>query len=167
MAWDRNSAHYPRAVAQFDQTACWAAGLEWWLRCMTQTPRRTVINQMDLINRFVRFWDSSNPDTNPNYGTVTGENLGHIMDDGAINMSYVVRGSGRWDNAFIAEKLVISPVLLGYLEPEVNGFHVNIIHSLNDGVTADVNVMDPNRGRYRTRNHNRLMTGNYVLGWAN
>ena len=162
MAWDRNSANYPRPVAQFDATACWAAGLEWWLKCMRQT--RTVRNQLDLVNLFVAFWDHD--EESSEYGTVNGEGLGHIMDDSRINMNYVVRAAGTWNKIFINEKLAISPVLIGYLENEVGGFHVNVIHSLNDTDTADVNVMDPNRGRYRTRSHNRFTSGNYVLGWA-
>ena len=154
MAWDRNSAHYPRAVAQFDPTACWAAGLEWWLRCMTQMPHRNVINQLDLINRFVQYWNHD--ESSSEYGTIDGIGLGHVMDDAAINMSYAVRAAGRWDGALITEKLAISPVLIGYLETEVGGFHVNVIHSLNDTTSADVNVMDPNRGRYRTRSNSRF-----------
>ncbi len=162
MAWDRNSAHYPRAVAQFDQTACWAAGLEWWLRCMQ--PSRVVIDQLNLINKFVQYWN--NDESSSEYGTIDGIGLGHIMDDASIRMNYSVRLASSWNSAFVGEKLAISPVLLAYNETEVNGFHVCIIHSLNDTVSADVNVMDPNRGRYRTRSHSRLTTGNYVLGWA-
>ena len=161
MAWDRNSAHYPHAVAQFDSTACWAAGLEWWLKCMRDA--RTVRNQLNLINQFVAFWNSDEDD--PEYGTITGEGLGHIMDDPTIRMDYVVKPHGSWDGAFIETKLAISPVLIGYNETEVNGFHVNIIHSLN-GDSPDVNVMDPNGGRYRTRSHGRFNVSDYVLGWA-
>ena len=162
MAWDRNSAHYPRAVAQFDQTACWAAGLEWWLRCMQRS--RTVVNQLDLINQFRQYWNTD--ESSSEYGTVTGENLGHIMDDASIRMRYSVKLGSSWDKDFVTEKLAISPVLIGYYEAEVNGFHVNVIHSLNDTSSADVNVMDPNRGRYRTRSHPRFTVNNYVLGWA-
>ena len=161
MAWDRNSAHYPHAVAQFDPTACWAAGLEWWLKCMRDA--RTVRNQLNLINQCVAFWNSDEDD--PEYGTITGEGLGHIMDDPTIRMDYVVKPHGSWDGAFIETKLAISPVLIGYNETEVNGFHVNIIHSLN-GDSPDVNVMDPNGGRYRTRSHGRFNVSDYVLGWA-
>ena len=163
MAWDRNAAHYPHAVAQFDATACWAAGLEWWIRCMSAS--HSIRNQLDLVNIFVQYWDSTNPDTNPQYGTITGEGLGHVMDDSRIRMDYVVRANGTWDGAFIETKLAISPVLIGYNEVAVGGFHVNIIHSLN-GAAPDVNVMDPNGGRYRTRSHSNFTGSNYVLGWA-
>lgn len=162
MSWDRNSAHYPPAVRQFDSTACWAAGLEWWLRCMRES--RAVITQLNLVSKFVGLWNSD--EDSPEYGTVTGESLGQIMADSAINMDYSVIGAGTWDSSFIEGKLGISPVLLGYHEPEVGGFHVNIIHSLNRTTTADVNVMDPNGGRFRTRSHGFLNTRNYVLGWA-
>jgi hypothetical protein len=162
MAWDRNSANYPRPVAQFDATGCWAAGLEWWLKCMKNS--RTLITQLHLIPKFSQYWEHD--DSSDEYGTVTGENLGHIMDDASINMKYVVKAASTWDKDFVNEKLAISPVLIGYHETEVNGFHVNIIHSLNDTATGDVNVMDPNKGRFRTRSHIRFTTRNYVLGWA-
>lgn len=161
MAWDRNSAHYPAAVAQFDQTACWAAGLEWWLRCMRTS--RTVRNQLNLISQFVQYWNHDEND--PEYGTIDGNGLGHIMDDATIRMDYSVKVSGSWDTTLINDKLAISPVLIGYNETEVGGFHVNIIHSLNSA-TADINVMDPNGGRYRTRRHSNFNTANFVLGWA-
>ncbi len=162
MAWDRNSERYPRPVAQFDPTACWAAGLEWWLRCMHQS--RNVRNQLQLINEFVDHWDSD--EDSPSYGTITGEGLGQIMADSSIRMDYVVRASGTWEASFVNGKLPTSPVLIAYNEAEVGGFHVAIIHSLNGGDTADVNVMDPNRGRYRTRSHSHFTGRNYVLAWA-
>lgn len=161
MAWDRNSAHYPHAVAQFDGTACWAAGLEWWLRCMKQS--RALILQRDMRTRFDQFWVHQ---AGSEYGTVDGYGMGHIMDDSSINMDYVARAAGSWDKDFIGEKLAVSPVLIGYNEQEVGGFHVNIIHSLNDTASADVNVMDPNGGRYRTRSNYHFKSGNYLLGWA-
>jgi hypothetical protein len=162
MAWDRNPAHYPRAVAQFDRTACWAAGLEWWLRCMHQS--RVVINQLNLTSQFVQYWNHDDDD--PEYGTITGENFGRILSDDAIRMNYIVRAPNSWDKNFISEKLAISPVIIGYHEPEVSGFHVNVIHSLNNTATADVNVMDPNRGRFRTRSNHHFKSRHYVLGWA-
>jgi hypothetical protein len=125
---------------------------------------RRVRSQLDLINQFVGFWDSD--ENSPDYGTVTGENLGRIMSDESINMDHLVKAAGTWDRALINQKLGLSPVLIGYLELEVNGFHVNIIHSLNDTPTADVNVMDPNRGRFRTRSNNHFTRATYVLGWA-
>jgi hypothetical protein len=162
MAWDRNSAHYPHAVRQFDATACWAAGLEWWLRCMRQS--RSLITQLNLINRFVEFWNHD--ESSSEYGTIDGFGLAHVMDDEAIRMEYVVRAAGSWDKDFINGKLDISPVIIAYHEPEVNGFHVNVIHSLNNTETADVNVMDPNGGRYRTRSNRHFKSRNYMLGWA-
>jgi hypothetical protein len=161
MAWNRNSALYPRPVAQFDQTACWAAGLEWWLLCMRGS--RTVRDQLNLINQFVQYWNHDESDSE--YGTIDGVGLGHIMDDATIRMDYSVKGAGSWDSRLINEKLAISPVLIAYNEAEVGGFHVNVIHSLNSD-PADVNVMDPNRGRYRTRGHSNFALSNYVLGWA-
>ena len=162
MAWDRNSANYPHAVRQFDPTACWAAGLEWWLRCMRDS--RSLITQLNLINRFASLWNQD--EDSPEYGTITGEGLGVVMNDDAIRMDHVVRTASSWDKDFINTKLPISPVLIGYYEPEVNGFHVNIIHSLNNTETADVNVMDPNGGRFRTRSNRHFKSRNYVLGWA-
>jgi len=124
---------------------------------------RTVRDQLNLINQFVAFWNSDTDSSE--YGTIDGAGLGHIMDDATIRMDYRVKVSGSWDTSLINEKLAISPVLIAYNETEVGGFHVNIIHSLNTD-TADVNVMDPNGGRYRTRRHSNFSTGNFVLGWA-
>src|ERR1041384_7718709 len=106
MAWDRNSAHYPRAVAQFDATACWAAGLEWWVRWIAQI--RRVRDQLNLVNEFRAYWNTD--EDSPEYGTVTGENLGHIMDSDSIKMAYVVKEAGTWDKPLVSQKLSLSPV---------------------------------------------------------
>lgn len=66
------------AVAQFDETSCWAAALEWWARAS----RRVVIDQLTLISKYEQYWDSSgDPDTNPNYGTVSRDGLMSIMSE--------------------------------------------------------------------------------------
>lgn len=158
-----NSSNYPRAVAQIDQTACWAAGLDWWLGSMS--PGRSHTSQLNLINQFAQYWNHN--EESPDYGTVTADNLVKIMASPTIRMQYIVK-RGTFDKSFIGEKLAISPVLIGYYETEVAGFHINIIHSLNpDGsANGDANVMDPNRGRYRSRGGHRFTTRDYLLGWA-
>ena len=56
-------------VQQLDPTSCWAAALQWWARAIGG---RVVVRQVDLLNIYVRFWDSSgDPDSNPNYGTIS------------------------------------------------------------------------------------------------
>jgi hypothetical protein len=157
MAWPTNSANFPRPVAQFDPTACWAASLEWWLRSMQ--PARTVVSQLDLINVFSAYW---NQEDGPEYGTVSAENLVQIVGNERFGMTYTVKR--QFDKGFVKDKLTRSPVLLGYYEPEVSGFHAVIIHSLNqNGANGDVNIMDPNGGRFRTRGAWRFTQRDHLL----
>jgi len=164
MAWPLKVSDYPNAVAQFDETACWAASLEWWLAAMS--PARSKVDQINLIKDFKAYWNSNVNSTE--YGTVSEANLKLLYATGTVRMSHR-KFTGKMDIDFIKEKLVKGPVVIGYYEPSVNGNHVVVIHSVNapDSPHGEINVMDPNRGRFRQRGSWRFIKREYLLFWAN
>jgi hypothetical protein len=163
MAWPSNVSDYPRPVAQFDPTACWAASLEWWLAAMS--PARAEVDQLNLLQDFNGFWNTD--ESSPDYGTVSEANLRLIYAWPTVRMS-----SRKFTNGmnidFIKEKLAKSPVVVGYYEPAVNSYHVAVIHSVNvpNSPYGEINVMDPNRGRFRQRGSWRFTRREHLLFWS-
>lgn len=131
-------------VQQFDPTSCWAAALEWWARAIGRG--RPIITQLNLLNVYVSRWDSSNPDTNPNYGTVSRANLIAIIRDPRWRMDFeAIRGSS-FSCRYLNTKMRRGPCILGYFESEVGGNHVVASYGASN---THVAVMDPNRARFR------------------
>lgn len=125
-------------VQQFDPTACWAAALQWWARAIGG---RTVITQLNLLNLYVRYWDSSgDPDTNPNYGTISRAGLLSVIDDPRWGMSSSAIAGGDLTTVLLNQKMRLGPVILGYYEPAVGGNHVVVAYGASD---THVAVMNP------------------------
>ena len=131
-------------VAQFDPTSCWAAALEWWARAIGG---RVVVRQIDLLNIYVRYWDSTgDPDTNPNYGTISREGLIAVINDGRWGMSASAIAGGDLTTALLNQKMRFGPVILGYYEPSVSGNHVVVAYGASE---THVAAMNPDGGHFR------------------
>lgn len=132
------------------------------------SPQRSPTPQNDLINRYVKYWDARQQidgKDNPEYGTVSAENFVKIVSQPAISMEYLV--CTVLDLQVIRQKLAKSPVMITYYEPKVKGFHVNVIHSTNsDHSLGDINVMEPNGGRFESKDVRRFTTKKCLLSWA-
>jgi hypothetical protein len=130
-------------VAQFDPTACWAAALEWWARAIGG---RVVIRQTTLINTYVRYWDSSgDPDTNPNYGTISRAGLISVINDSRWGMTASAMSGGQVTTALLNQRMRLGPVILAYYEPAVGGNHVVVAYGASE---THVAVMNPDGGRF-------------------
>ena len=131
-------------VAQFDPTACWAASLEWWARAIGG---RTIVRQLDLINIYLRYWDSSgDPDTNPNYGTISRAGLIAVINDARWSMTSSAMAGSQLTTSLLNQKMRYGPVLIGYYEPAVSGNHVVVAYGASD---THVAVMNPDGGHFR------------------
>ena len=135
--------HTIAPVAQFDPTSCWAASLEWWARAIGG---RTVVRQLDLLNLYVQYWDSSDPDNNPNYGTISRDGLISVINDSRWGMTASpIRGS-EFTTVLLNQKMRLGPVILGYYEPAVSGNHVVVAYGASDTYVA---AMNPDGGYFR------------------
>ena len=130
-------------VAQFDPTSCWAAALEWWARAIGG---RTVVRQVDLLNIYVRYWDSSDPDNNPNYGTISREGLIAVINDPRWGMTASAMPGSQLTTVLLNQKMRQGPVILGYYEPAVNGKHVVVAYGAS---ATHVAAMNPDGGHLR------------------
>jgi hypothetical protein len=131
-----------RPVQQFDPTACWAASLEWWARAIGGRP---VIRQIELLNLYLRYWDSSNPDTNPNYGTISRDGLIAVLNDTRWGMSAEAMPGVRLTTTLINQKMRRGPVIVGYYEPAVQGNHVVVAYGASN---THIAAMNPDGGRF-------------------
>jgi len=89
-------------VSQFDPTSCWAAALEWWARAIGG---RVVIRQVDLLNIYLRYWDSSDPDNNPNYGTISREGLISVINDSRWGMTASAMAGTQLTTVLLNQKM--------------------------------------------------------------
>jgi hypothetical protein len=133
-------------IQQFDPTACWAAALQWWARA---AGGRTVITQLNLLNLYLRYWDSSgDPDTNPNYGTISRAGLISVINDPRWGMSASAMAGGELTTVLLNQKMRLGPVILGYYEPAVGGNHVVVAYGAS---ATHVAVMNPDGGQFSGR----------------
>jgi hypothetical protein len=137
-------------VTQFDPTSCWAAALEWWARAIGG---RTVVRQMDLLNIYVRYWDSRDPDNNPNYGTISREGLMSVINDSRWGMEASAMPGRQLTTELLNQKMRLGPVILGYYEPTVSGNHVVVAYGASATYVA---AMNPDGGYFRG-----LLVGHY------
>jgi len=145
-------------IQQFDPTACWAASLEWWAGAVGGG--RGVVTQMNLLNLYLSYWDSSNPDTNPNYGTVSRGNLIAIIQDPRWRMDCFTVQPNDFDCYYINRKMKYGPCLLGYMRPGI-GKHVVVAYGASD---THIAVMDPDGAKFIGHSLAHYKTTELIIG---
>lgn len=150
--------HSITPVQQFDPTACWAASLEWWARAVGGG--RQVITQLNLLNMYLRYWDSSNPDTNPNYGTVSRGNLIAIIRDPRWRMDCYTVQPSNFSCYYINQKMRHGPCILGYLKPGL-GNHVVVSYGASN---THIAVMDPDGAKFAGRPLAHYTSAELIVG---
>jgi len=144
-------------VAQFDPTSCWAAALEWWARAIGG---RAVVRQLDLLNIYVRYWDSRDPDNNPNYGTISRTGLISVLNDTRWGMVASPMPGAQLTTVLLNQKMRLGPVIIGYYEPEVQGNHVVVAYGASATYVA---AMNPDGGHFRGRLVNHYASSPEVI----
>lgn len=141
--------HNLRAVRQIDETTCWAASLEWWLKAVGG---RGEFTQEDLLQKYHAYWKDE-PD-----GVISKKGMFALVGDPLWRMSVQWCQGFQFTPAVLEEHLARGPVYVGYYEKKVSGNHVNVIYKALDsfakGNTMRISVMEPSRGRHKTRHLN-------------
>src|ERR1017187_9980509 len=97
-------------------------------------------------SRSVRFWDSSgDPDTNPNYGTISRAGLISVIGDSRWGMTASAMPGGELTTVLLNQKMGLGPVILGYYEPAVSGNHVVVAYGASE---THVAAMNPDGARF-------------------
>jgi hypothetical protein len=132
------------AVKQSDATECWAASLDWWSKV---TPGRNHVAKNQLLVDYVRLWDSrmTLPDgsDNPDYGTMTPQNMKKVFEEARWNMKVEVIQGGQFTMNFINPRLEKGPLIIGFRRVGLGG-HALCVYG---ATTADYAAMDPDGGK--------------------
>jgi hypothetical protein len=163
-------------IQQQDQSSCWAASLAWWLQAMGGSrPQRS---QLDLlVYDYFDLADTDDADLNSSsFGTISQSGLEKVFGDPRWRMGYETIPGSKFTPAYLTDRTKLGPALIGYLEDEVGGLHVNGIFTADKEdswwsknrqrhghvtVYSLVCAMDPNFAMFRFRpysHYNRCTT---------
>ena len=123
------------AVGQQDDTACWAASLEWWARAAN----REETEQWMLMEDYDHLWGSRSD------GTISRAGMLAIIRDNRWRMSHQVLP----DRSHLTREVMFAflrsgPVYVGYFDRNVGGNHVNVIYGMADeGANPRLYAMEP------------------------
>lgn len=134
-----------KAVKQIDETTCWAASLEWWLKVVGG---RGEFTQEDLLKEYHQYWKDT-PD-----GTITKAGMMSLVYDPRWRMNVQWTYAYQFSEAILEEHIARGPIYIGYYEKKVSGNHVNVIYqAIDKGSYSRLKVMEPNGGKHKIRNH--------------
>lgn len=121
-----------------DPNGCWAASMSWWLKAV----RNYHYDFGELIGMYDE-WTYKTKDGN--YGALTEKGLYRLFNDPKWHLMNKTMKNDKLNASNLGEMLDRSPVLVGYYEPEVNGYHMNVIVVAAgvDGLATMLTVMDP------------------------
>ena len=132
-------------VKQDDETECWAASLDWWSLC---TPGRLHVDKLTLLRDYVSLWDSHEtlPDgsDNPDYGTMSPDNMKKVMDDARWKMNTEVITGAQFTMEFINARLQNGPIMISFRRMGLGGHAVCIYGAIPTHYAA----MDPDGGKF-------------------
>lgn len=141
--------HNIKAVRQIDETTCWAASLEWWLKAVVN---RGEMTQEDALQKYHAFWKDEVD------GVISKKGMFALVSDPLWQMSVQWCQAFQFTPAVLAEHLARGPIYVGYYEKKVKGNHVNVIYKAVDsyekGDTMRIGVMEPSGGKHKTRHLN-------------
>ncbi len=147
-----------RPIQQFDSTSCWAACLEWFGRSLRS---RKIITQLNLLSLYNGRWDSSNPDTNPNYGTVSRANLIAILNDSRWRLNVEAISGNLFTCHHANRRMRRGPIIVGYNKPSV-GNHVVVVYGASN---THIACMDPDGAGFHGRRQSHYQNSEVIIGY--
>ena len=127
------------AVGQQDNTACWAASLEWWARATG----REETEQWILMEDYDYLW------SNRADGTISRAGMITLVSDARWRMDHQVLPTVNDLNPIVLFAFLrTGPVFTGFFDRQVNGNHVNVIYGMEKGDDdPTVFAMEPGSSR--------------------
>lgn len=160
-------------VKQFDDMACWAASMEWWLAYMGGS--RPQLSQYDVIgikkvkdNSYYPE-DSDTGNADQNFGGLTKNGMKALFNHAPFKMQYKRYGAGALKMENIKKRLKKSPIVIMYYDSTVQGYHANVIVKVDEilwGLTETVKSMEPRNPSFESRFLSWYISGEVYLGWA-
>lgn len=128
-----------RPMKQPDQTACWSTSMAWWTHAVSKVPN---LREIDIIGLFNHLTGSDGGLRFPN-------GFKQMLQDSTWGMTVEefrgMKSKKDWQKACAK-----SPVMCGYWDTGVGGYHAVALHSYNIH-SEKVFAMDPNLGTHIRR----------------
>src|SRR5947209_4955967 len=132
-------------VAQMDENGCWAAALDWW---SLVTQGRPHVDKFTLLRDYNSLWDGrmylEDGSDNPEYGTMTAENVKKVMDDSRWKMNAEVITGSQFTMDLINSRLQNGPLMISFRRVGLGGHAVCIYGATPTHYAA----MDPDGGKF-------------------
>lgn len=121
-----------------DPNGCWAASLCWWLKAV----RNLDYEYWEILVMYDQ-WTHKTDDAN--FGALTETGLFKLFNDPKWHLMYKTMKNDKLSASELNSMLARGPVLVGYYEPKVNGYHMNVIVASAgiEGWGMILTVMDP------------------------
>jgi hypothetical protein len=160
-------------VQQFDDMACWAASMEWWLNYMGGS--RPQMTQYDIIqikkvkdnSYYPEDTDEGNADQN--FGGLTKAGMKALFNYSPFKMQYKKYGAGALKLASLTKRLKKSPIVIMYYDATVQGYHANVVVKAEEvlwGLANGVTSMEPPNPSFESRFLSWFTSGEVYIGWA-
>lgn len=129
-----------------DPNGCWAASLSWWLKAV----RGYEYSYEDICFMYDDWTHQTEDD---GFGALTEKGLYLLFNDPKWHLVYETMKNSQLNASKLDKFLARSPVLVGYYEPKVQGFHMNVIVASAgiDGLATILTVMDPSFTEFQFR----------------
>ena len=160
-------------VLQFDQMACWAASMEWWLRYMGGS--RPQLSQYDIISiqavKDATFYPPDNDAGNANqdFGGLTKDGMKALFDHPPFRMQYKQYGAGSLRLSSLEKRLKKSPIVIIYYNSSVQGYHANVVVKAEEilwGMATSIKVMEPQNPSFEPQFLSWFTARELYIGWA-
>jgi hypothetical protein len=121
-----------------DPNGCWAASMSWWVKAVRNY-------EYDFVDMLVMYDEWTHKTDDANFGALTEKGLYKLFNDPKWHLVHTTIKNDKLNASTLNTMLERSPVLVGYYEPAVNGYHMNVIVASAgiDGLATMLTVMDP------------------------
>ena len=153
-------------VQQFDDMACWAACMEWWLRYMS--PKRDITTQFDLVNEFRNDTYLPASESDPNFGGLSHEGMIKMIGKKRFHMKAKEMAGISLSSYYLNKKMKKSPVLITFYDITAGGYHANVlVDAASDGRgNQTVKCMEPRTGSFTVRPIIHYQQSHIIMGYA-
>jgi hypothetical protein len=159
-------------VQQFDDMACWAAAMEWWLTFMGGS--RPQMSQYDITaikavadKTFIPP-DTDSGNANPNFGGLTEDGMKALFNYSPFRMKYKRYSYGALKMSSLKKRLIKSPIVIIYYDSSVNGFHANVVVHIRELLAGleTIVAMEPRDPSFTDRFLNWFKSDEVYIAWA-
>jgi hypothetical protein len=155
----RNLTHIYPAIKQFDQTSCWAACIDWWVKARKLKIARS--GQIELLIDYSNFWNSD--------GTISQQNLKQLLEEKKWKAKTILVNPNLLCHSYIKKLLNNGPIIVAFIRHDSANGHTNVIiaPSINEaGHEEGFIIMEPENGTYRKRTYGSYSTTGYSTFFA-